>query len=172
MRIIFPTLTLFIPTLALAAEPRNVADAPLNAVQFVDRNEGWAVGAEGVILHTIDGGQTWERQASGVRATLQALHFLTPYTGWVVGREEIPYGGSVAVILATKDGGLKWTRLGMNQLPGMNCIRFFDENNGVVAGDGTDLFPSGVFTTNNGGRNWQPVKGPRVDSCVSGAFSN
>src|SRR5262249_51789507 len=88
---------------------------------------------------------------------------------WVVGREEIPYGGSVAVILATKDGGLKWTRLGMNLLPGMNCIRFFDENNGIIAGDGSDLFPSGVFITKDGGRSWQPVKGPRCATWLSSA---
>ena len=47
---------------ATAAPPRYFDDAPLRAVQFVDRNEGWAVGDEGVVWHTIDGGDHWERQ--------------------------------------------------------------------------------------------------------------
>ena len=47
-----------------------------------------------------------------MRAALRAVHFLNPYTGWAVGREELPQGGgSAGVILFTDDGGLKWTRL-------------------------------------------------------------
>ena len=45
-------------TKARAAAPRP-DDAPLHAVQFVDRVEGWAVGDEGAILHTIDAGKIW-----------------------------------------------------------------------------------------------------------------
>src|SRR5215468_8535319 len=44
-----------------AAGPANYDDAPLYAVRFVDREEGWAAGDEGVIWHTIDGGTNWER---------------------------------------------------------------------------------------------------------------
>ena len=61
---------------ARAADTRHFDDAALHAVQFVDAKEGWAVGDEGVIWHTIDGGETWERQPTGVRASLRALHFL------------------------------------------------------------------------------------------------
>ncbi len=43
---------------------RNFEDAALYAVQFWDNREGWAVGDEGVIWHTIDGGAHWERQSS------------------------------------------------------------------------------------------------------------
>src|SRR5262245_27182121 len=32
------------------------ADAGLHAVQFVDHSEGWAVGDDGVIWHSMDGG--------------------------------------------------------------------------------------------------------------------
>src|SRR5262249_8783794 len=95
---------------AWAGDLRNFADAPLYAVQFVDTNEGWAVGDEGVVWHTIDGGRTWERQPTGVRTSLRSLHFLNPYTGWIAGREELPHGGSGGVVLFTRDGGLKWQR--------------------------------------------------------------
>src|SRR5262245_30781905 len=75
------------------AEVRYFEDAALHAVQFVDHQEGWAVGDEGVVWHTIDGGKNWERQPTGTRASLRDLHFLNVVFGWVVGREELPYGG-------------------------------------------------------------------------------
>ena len=104
MRSVLLTLTTGLAALtaaapARAALPPYFEDAPLHAVQFVDRTEGWAVGAEGVVWHTIDGGAAWERQPTGTRATLHALHFLTPYTGWAVGREELPNGAGSATML-------------------------------------------------------------------------
>src|SRR5262245_46540161 len=112
--------------LSPAADLRNFSDAALHAVQFVDKNEGWAVGDEGAIWHTIDGGGHWERQPTGVRASLRSLHFLNPFTGWVVGREELPQGGSAGVILFTRDGGLKWHQTSLSALPGLNVVRFLD----------------------------------------------
>src|SRR5262245_2627549 len=112
-------------------------DAPLHAVQFVDRNEGWAVGDDGVVWHTIDGGKNWERQITGVRASLRSVHFLNPYTGWIAGRDELPNGGgSNGVLLYTRDGGLKWQLVTVNSLPGLHRVRFLDSKTGYVIGDG------------------------------------
>jgi photosystem II stability/assembly factor-like uncharacterized protein len=157
---------------AWAGDLRNFADAPLHAVQFVDANEGWAVGDEGAVWHTIDGGRTWERQPTGVRASLRSLHFLNPYTGWIAGREELPHGGSAGVLLFTRDGGLKWQRLSSASLPGLNQIRFLDNQTGFVAGDGSDQFPSGVFGTTDTGRTWKPVAGPRVPAWLAADFQD
>jgi photosystem II stability/assembly factor-like uncharacterized protein len=155
---------------ARAGELRNFDDAALHAIQFMDDGkEGWAVGDEGVIWHTIDGGEHWERQPSGVNASLRSLHFLNPYTGWVAGREELPGGGSGGVLLYTSNGGLNWQRREFNRLPGINVVRFADEKVGYLAGDGSDQFPSGVFTTSNSGLSWQPVPGPRCPSWLAGA---
>src|SRR5438132_2574961 len=94
---------------AAGADARPFEDAAVRAVQFVDEHEGWAAGDDGVVWHSIDGGRTWERQPTGVRASLRSVCFLDPYTGWVAGREERPHpGGSVGVLLVTRDGGLIW----------------------------------------------------------------
>lgn len=160
--------------LALLAAPAASAemhqDATIRAVQFIDEREGWAVGDEGVIWHSIDAGKNWERLPSGQRSSLQSLHFLNPYVGWVVGREELPGGGSVGVVLYTRDGGLSWRRLLNNSLPGLHLVRFVDEKTGYLAGEGSDQFPSGVFATTDGGRNWQPVEGPRAAAWRGGDF--
>ena len=44
------------------AVPTSVS---LAAVRFADERTGWAVGHAGVILRTVDGGDTWLRQADG-----------------------------------------------------------------------------------------------------------
>jgi photosystem II stability/assembly factor-like uncharacterized protein len=156
-----------------AAENRHFDDAALRAVQFVDRDEGWAVGDEGVVWHTIDGGSNWERQPTGIRASLRGLHFLTPYLGWVVGREELPHGaGSAGVILFTRDGGIKWRRAALNTFPGLNQVRFLDAKNGFIVGDGTEEYPSGMFATNDGGSTWKAVPGPRSATWLAAAFKD
>ena len=153
------------------AGPPHFEDAPLRAVTFADAKEGWAVGDEGVIWHTIDGGKEWERQPSGTRASLRAVQFLTPYTGFVVGRTELPNrAGSVGVLLSTSDGGVTWTQMTGTLLPGLNAVQFFDDKRGVAAGDGSDVFPNGVFRTDDGGRSWKMLPGPRAGSWVMADF--
>jgi photosystem II stability/assembly factor-like uncharacterized protein len=154
-------LSLVLATVSTAAPPPSYDDAALRAVQFVDAREGWAAGDDGVIWHSIDGGQTWERQKSGTRATLTGIHFLTPYTGYVVGRNELPGDlGSSGVLLATADGGITWNEVASGVLPGLNAVTFFDEKNGLVCGDSCGAYPGGAFTTADGGKSWRPMVGP------------
>ena len=40
-------------------------DLLLTAVNFVDGQNGWAVGHDGVILHSADGGRIWQKQLDG-----------------------------------------------------------------------------------------------------------
>ncbi len=146
---------------ALAAPPPSYDDAALRAVQFVDDREGWAVGDDGVIWHSIDGGESWERQKTGTRATLTGVHFLTPYTGYICGRKELPGDlGSNGVLLATTDGGITWSEVASGVLPGLNAVKFFDAKSGIVCGDRCGAYPGGAFTTADGGKTWLPLVGP------------
>jgi len=161
-----------VPAAIQAAELPHFGDAALRSIQFVDENEGWAAGDDGVIWHTIDGGRTWERQPTGTRASLRCVHFLNPYSGWAVGRVELPGGGSSGIVLSTSDGGLRWRVINENSVPGLNFVKFFGERIGVVAGDGSEAFPSGLFSTLDGGRTWKPVPGTRCPSWLAGDFSD
>src|SRR5262245_39628011 len=176
MRPLFPCLALLaaLAPAAPAADKPFFEDATLHAVHFVEDgkgSQGWAVGDDGVIWNTLDGGKTWLRQPSGVRASLRSVHFLDACTGWVAGREELPGGGSAGVVLYTRDGGLQWRRILLNSLPGLYLVRFVDAKTGYLAGDGSEQFPSGVFATTDGGRTWQPVAGPRASSWRAGDFN-
>lgn len=172
MRSLSAVLLLAVPAALWADDRPHFPDAALRAIQFADENEGWAAGDDGVVWHTIDGGKAWERQPTGTPASLRAVHFLNPYSGWAVGRIELPGGGSSGVVLGTSDGGLKWTVLSSNSVPGLNVVKFFSERNGVAAGDGSEAFPGGLFSTLDGGRTWKPVPGPRNPAWLAGDFSD
>jgi photosystem II stability/assembly factor-like uncharacterized protein len=46
-------------------QARVPVDLLLTAVQFVDARNGWAVGHDGVVLHSADGGESWSKQLDG-----------------------------------------------------------------------------------------------------------
>ena len=59
-----------------------------------------AVGERGHILLSDDSGVTWRQVSVPTRATLTAISFVDPDTGWAVGHD--------AVVLRTADGGESW----------------------------------------------------------------
>ena len=116
------------------------ADVPvasdLTALQFVGASLGWAVGHDGVVLHSTDGGAHWARQLDG-RMTAQLLldHFTPLAAGgdrdavallglvrqnYAAGPEQALLGvlfedarngwvcGSFGSLLRTRDGGASW----------------------------------------------------------------
>jgi len=58
----------------------------------------WISGIDGIILHSKDGGETWETQASGTNYALMGISFPDKNNGWAVG----PAG----TILHTDNGGM------------------------------------------------------------------
>lgn len=70
----------------------------LNDITFTDLNNGWAVGRNGNIIHTSDGGQNWEYQESGTTAELNSVCFVDENHGWIC--------GDSAIILHTDNGGI------------------------------------------------------------------
>jgi photosystem II stability/assembly factor-like uncharacterized protein len=146
-------------------------DAELTAVTFVDADRGWAVGDRGVIWHTSDGGRNWKLQSSGVTCRLEAVQFLDADIGFVVGGWTQPYTHEThGVVLRTRDGGKTWQNTPGLLLPGLKQVRFFDTRQGWCLGDGSALFPSGVFRSEDGGRSWAPVPKGESAGWIAGDF--
>jgi len=64
-------------TSALAVPVRDAgtgSNAGLSGVSFADANTGIAVGSQGAILRTVDGGSTWTLQSSGTPSRSGAPH--------------------------------------------------------------------------------------------------
>lgn len=72
----------------------------LKDIFFFDNNRGWAVGANGAIIRTVDGA-SWVAITSGVATQLNAVHFITAQVGFAA--------GASGTLLKSVDGGATWT---------------------------------------------------------------
>ncbi len=125
--------------------------APLQAIQFVGADHGWAAGA-GRILATSDGGRTWTRQYAG-SAVLSQLDFTGTADGWAVGPQ---------ALLRTTDGGARWTALGQPRLNGrclaVSSVHFVSRDLGYAVTDSTGAGGTGaggqLLRTTDGGVTW------------------
>ena len=114
------------------AQAKVPVQSDLLALHFPTANDGWAVGHDGVVLHTVDGGKSWVKQLDGRMAGATFTDFYTkmgpdaaaelrtmgvnyragaalPWLG--VWFEDTMTGyivGSYGQIAATTDGGMTW----------------------------------------------------------------
>ena len=76
----------------------------LVALHFASAQLGWAVGHDGVILHTLDGGRKWSKQRDGrpdaADVPLLDVWFADALSGYAV--------GAFGLALRTTDGGVHW----------------------------------------------------------------
>ncbi|MBI5439937.1 MAG: hypothetical protein HY900_01865, partial [Deltaproteobacteria bacterium] len=84
------------------AEAGSRIQDDLFSVSFPTASQGWAVGRWGTVLHTADGGTTWEKQKTGVDDTLASVSFVDAQNGWAVGDR--------GTILHTANGGKTWEK--------------------------------------------------------------
>jgi photosystem II stability/assembly factor-like uncharacterized protein len=108
-------------------------------MDFVDQQVGWiALGGFG-LLHTSDGGRTWNLVLPfpGTKLSLTSCSFPTRMEGWAVG-----YGGVAA---HTRDGGKTWeiVKTGVEHIPDVHLFQviFADEKHGWITGMG-GIYPS------------------------------
>jgi photosystem II stability/assembly factor-like uncharacterized protein len=73
----------------------------LASVFFTDAVTGFAVGGEGVIVKTINGGKSWVRCANPYSFGLSSVYFIDANVGFAVGDK--------GTILKTVDGGTTWS---------------------------------------------------------------
>ncbi len=135
------TATLYIYDSAWRKQASFPTGQTLSEVHMISALEGWAVGSYGVIIHTRDGGVTWERQTSGTFEQLNAVYFLDAQHGWASGNADV----------YTTDGGATWQLGSRNQPFGtIRQVYFIDANRGFEVGDGGRA----IMRTVDGGRNW------------------
>src|SRR5687767_387090 len=73
----------------------------INSIRFTaDKQNGWAIGSDGVILRTRNGGFEWQTQISQANTTLYGLY--------VKDKSRVVISGARGVILTTSNGGKRW----------------------------------------------------------------
>ncbi|MCD4697346.1 MAG: T9SS type A sorting domain-containing protein [Bacteroidales bacterium] len=108
---------------------------------FSDDQNGWAIGVEGKIIHTSDGGENWNLQNSGTNEQLNKVFFLNESGGWIVGQ----WG----LVLKTQDGGNNWNHVNFSHFYPLVDVQFLDVNTGwILSLDGY------LYKTINGGIDW------------------
>jgi photosystem II stability/assembly factor-like uncharacterized protein len=116
------------------------------SVFFVDTRRGWAVGAEGSIVHTDDGGETWTRQKSPVGFHHMRVFFANPHKGWIASEQ--------THILTTDDGGRNWRVQFQDEDFILKSISFTDALHGWTVGE----FGC-IYQTTDGGAHWEKQGG-------------
>jgi photosystem II stability/assembly factor-like uncharacterized protein len=111
----------------------------LVAVSFPTAQHGWAVGHGGVVLHSKDGGLTWERQLDGHQASTLILEYYT----------DKARGGALenAQLFIDREQSL----IGYGGTQPLMAVHFLDEKIGFVVG----LF-NRILKTVDGGKTWEP----------------
>jgi photosystem II stability/assembly factor-like uncharacterized protein len=119
----------------------------LYGIYFIDKNRGWIVGLDGVIIQTVDGGNTWKKVDSGTDKSLYSV-VIKGQKGWIVGNK--------GAYLMSDDGGNTWD-LRENAIKTKFWLReisFVDDLHGLIVGArGT------IVLTEDGGENWEIVSG-------------
>lgn len=136
----------------------------MQSVDFVNADTGWVVGGdkvdlsgtrEGVILHTNNGGETWEKQLT-IPYVLDGVYFISKNEGWAVGAN--------GTIKHTVNGGSNWSAQTSPLAGNINSVHFVDKNNGwIVSADNWGE----IAHTSNGGTTWvkqtAPTRNPLYD---------
>jgi photosystem II stability/assembly factor-like uncharacterized protein len=117
----------------------------LLALSFPNANDGWAVGHDGVVLHTADGGRTWLRQFDGRSAATALTDFY---------RQRIAAGDT------SLQPYLDQLALDYKNGPSLPLLSVWFENalHGIAVG------PFGMaVSTDDGGKSWLPML-DRIDN--------
>ena len=103
----------------------------LTSVSFIDDKRGWAVGHWGVVLFTLDGGETWQLQrvAAEEDRPLFSVHFFDDRHGVAV--------GLWSLVLTTDDGGKTWATQTLTPPRGakradLNLLHLFADKQGKL----------------------------------------
>ena len=133
-------------------EQKEEDGCSLLGVYFIDGITGWAVGENGMIFQTENGGNEWKISTiPGLsNGWLSNVFFVNKDKGWAVGVKKLGNGETNGIIVSTEDGGEKWTVDEREDLPELSDVQFIDENTGWIIGtDGSVLY------TKDGGKTWE-----------------
>lgn len=104
-------------------------------------NVCYAVGNDGVVLKSTDGGDNWGVLSSGVSSDLRDVYFTSVNVGFAVGAD--------GACIFTSDGGNSWNPIDLSVSATLRSIHFVNEDEGWIVGN------SGlIFHTNDGGATW------------------
>ncbi len=139
--------TLFLFFAAVSFAQWNLVNPPptsedLFSVHFPSATIGYAVGSNGVILKTLDGGDNWFTLNSGTAKDLLSVFFPTIDSGYAVGNS--------GTILITCNGGNNWFPATSGITSDVTSVNFTTSSIGYAVGRGGE-----IIKTTDGGVSWE-----------------
>lgn len=123
----------------------------LNAVDLVDRQHGWAVGHDAVILATTDGGQHWQTRFKAVEEQRPLFDV------WFKDVEQGLAVGAYGYLLRTTDSGNSWQSESVSE-------EYDYHLNAIDQNDNGDLYIAAeagyVYRSEDDGNSWQILNPP------------
>ncbi len=122
-------------------------------IDFFDANHGIAVGVNGIVVYTTDGGTTWTAGDSGEGPgdRIVGVDMVSSTVGFIVGDDDNGTNSGM-LMKKTTDGGATWTPMTpptSESYKPLEDVSFADVNNGwIVGGAGS------WYHTTNGGDTW------------------
>jgi len=131
----------------------------LNAVDFINDQEGWVAGTDNTLLHTTDAGAHWTTFGTpDITGTFAGedywgVEFTDAQHGWIVGGSSVKEQG---FLYQTSDAGANWTLISQSTgrviysvcVPGGGSDYGYAVAGDAVTGNGLALYATG------GGQNW------------------
>lgn len=124
---------------------------PSLSIFFMNASQGWIVFDRGRIIHTSDGGLSWNEQKSNTDQPLFDIEFVDDKHGWIVGEK--------GVILRTNNSGENWENIEIFDAEfDIVKVDFTNPLNGWIVGKWfSDLFGPVLHTT-DGGDSWNVIE--------------
>ncbi len=115
----------------------------LFGIDFIDANNGWTFGVDGLLLRTTDSGNTWLAQPSGTTEWLLDIAFVDQTTAVIVGGN--------GTILRTTNGGLSWLPVASGTTEWLTGVSALVNTTLFAVGNGGTILSSG-----DSGQTWTP----------------
>ena len=131
----------------------------LNDVYVFDEHTSIAVGEEGTIIKTTDGGTSWVTLTGAGSDRLNSDYFIDANTGWIVGNN--------GKIFKTTNGGTSWSTQISGVTDPLYSVYFINSSSGWIAGEDNT-----ILKTTNGGSNWIFLQGTFPKSVRSIYFTD
>lgn len=140
------------------------ADAELTDVCFVDKEFGWAVGDQGVILRTTDGGKSWKELSQANPLKSNSVSLEDKIRNLQAGRR-------------TQTSGMTHDALRNQSLRvRFESVHFVDRENGWVAGGYQVPYLNRsravILRTQDGGKSWKQISGLTIPKIRKIHFDN
>lgn len=127
-------------------------DVTLTGISFSSEKEGWIVGHESTILHSVDGGATWaiNRYKPEEEKFYMSVNFVSPQLGYVLGTD--------GELWVTEDSGKTWEVKILSVEEWYQNHLFAIEKLGKTALVAAER--GGVFYSEDGLTDWQAIPSP------------